>query len=70
MNREKLILIILTILMLTFTIALDIYVFYGLEALDYLGAFVMLFLNVASMTMMYILYQYIFKQSISVFPHE
>ena len=70
MNREKLTLIILTILLLTFTAALDIYVFYGLEALDYLGAFVMLFLNVATMTMIYILYMYIFKKQMRAISHE
>lgn len=59
MKTDKINVIILAILMLTFTVVIDLYVFSETQALDYLEAFMILFLNFATMGIVYISYLFL-----------
>ena len=70
MNREKLILLILGILMTTFTIALDIYVYFELQALDYLAALTIVIVNILSIGLLYTIFLSFKNKQVGAAEHK
>ncbi|KFZ27064.1 MAG: hypothetical protein KQ78_00839 [Candidatus Izimaplasma bacterium HR2] len=70
MKTEKITLLMLAILIVTFTIVIDIYVFHELQALDNLAAIMLLILNLATMIMIYIISLFFMKNKVKVTAHE
>ena len=66
MNRERIILIVLALSMLVFTAVLDIYVIHVLGAIDNLGAIVIGFLNISTISIIYIIITFLSKKETKI----
>lgn len=71
MKRDKITILILSILMLTFIASLDVYVIYGLEAIDTMEAYILSLVNVLTFGLLYTCVLFLTKkQSVNKISYE
>ncbi len=59
MKKTNFILITISILMITFIVSLDIYVYKGLQAIDFSWAYILVLLNIMTIGLEYTIYSYL-----------